>query len=343
MYFLVTDFKAGNGYVCVPCKTTILTLFREIIGTLSTSSAVLDVHFIPSEDLGSIFGVATSTGSIGIYEVVQSHGQLPMIEHVKTIQYFPENVLITAFSWHPETPAVGMTLSTGKVCLGIVDLGEESGSPSHIDIGSHDLEAWTLAFLPNGSGLYSGGDDSALKFLETSDNPTSVHQGAPAISGRMPWTDKKIHGAGVTAILPIAVDEKSSLIVTGSYDDHIRLVHVPNAGRRQVLAEMNLGGGVWRLKMLERKPVLPADWDSSQSIPRPDEVTLLVSCMHAGTRIVKLVRSSEEDWQFEVLGMFQRHKSMNYGSDCRPELNAKGQRTFITTSFYDRLMCLWRF
>lgn len=113
-------------------------------------------------------------------------------------------------------------------------------------------------------------------------------------------------------------------------------------GRRQVHAEMDLGGGVWRLKVLNKKLAPQAAPNSSEATQPPEEVLLLVSCMHAGARIVKLIRTGE-DWRFEVLAKFEEHKSMNYGSDSQVGLNANGQRTFISTSFYDRLLCLWRF
>jgi diphthamide biosynthesis protein 7 len=73
------------------------------------------------------------------------------------------------------------------------------------------------------------------------------------------------------------------------------------------------------------------------------EVHILASCMHAGARIVKLVWDGQEDWRFEVIAKFEEHKSMNYASDCQPGLDADGKRIFISTSFYDRLLCLWLF
>ena len=152
------------------------------------------------------------------------------------------------------------------------------------------------------------------------------------------WVDRRIHGAGVTAILPLGIKGGEVVVVTGSYDDHIRLVNVPVGARRRVLCEMNLGGGVWRIKLLE------AAWDSvSSSGDGAGHVVLLVSCMHAGARIVRLVREEEGGWGFEVLAKFEEHKSMNYGSDCQPARNDRGQWTFVTTSFYDRLLCLWRY
>jgi diphthamide biosynthesis protein 7 len=77
--------------------------------------------------------------------------------------------------------------------------------------------------------------------------------------------------------------------------------------------------------------------------PPPEDILLLVSCMHAGSRVVRLSKSATKEWGFEVLAKFEEHKSMNYGSDCQPDLNDEGQRTFITTSFYDRMLCLWRY
>ena len=67
--------------------------------------------------------------------------------------------------------------------------------------------------------------------------------------------------------------------------------------------------------------------------------------MHAGTRIVQLSRSGEE-WEFAVLAKFEEHKSMNYGSDVQPLIGGVGaeqqKRVIVSTSFYDKLMCVWR-
>lgn len=69
--------------------------------------------------------------------------------------------------------------------------------------------------------------------------------------------------------------------------------------------------------------------------------TLLASCMHAGTRIVQIQRDEDGQWHIVVLAKFEEHKSMNYGSDFRPgDANLK---TIVSTSFYDKLLCLWRF
>ena len=65
--------------------------------------------------------------------------------------------------------------------------------------------------------------------------------------------------------------------------------------------------------------------------------------MHAGTRIVRLQcrQESSEDWGFDVLAKFEEHRSMNYGSDVQPGSGTK--KRFVSTSFYDKLLCLWNF
>lgn len=71
--------------------------------------------------------------------------------------------------------------------------------------------------------------------------------------------------------------------------------------------------------------------------------------MHAGSRIVRLERASAADsggdeWAFSVLAKFEEHKSMNYGSDVQPiqaSGRGEGRRVVVSTSFYDKLMCVW--
>lgn len=197
------------------------------------------------------------------------------------------------------------------------DDDEHEAEESLTQILSHDLEAWTLSFHPQ-SGIFSGGDDATLRYSST----VAPSDEAPQIT----WSDRKIHGAGVTAILPLGAEP--GVVVTGSYDDRIRVVRVPDVGRKEVLAEEDLGGGVWRLKLLEGNR-------------EERSYVILASCMHAGTRIVRIQKNDFESWSFEVVAKFEEHKSMNYGSDVQPG-DGKA-KAIISTSFYDKLMCLWRY
>lgn len=138
-----------------------------------------------------------------------------------------------------------------------------------------------------------------------------------------------------------------------------------------MLAELELGGGVWRLKdITPASSACPQEENGGGSSSA--EYVILASCMHAGARILRLrgngrgegaegqqqqeQEQEEWEWEFEVLAKFEEHESMNYGSDVQPLpsrlLHQRGregedgqqwqQRTVVSTSFYDRLLAVWR-
>ena len=166
-----------------------------------------------------------------------------------------------ALCWHPSRPdTIGLTLSSGEVCL-CQSTSDKLWSGKGViltTVYTHSLEPWMIAFAaPQGSqtDVLSGGDDQILQRSSVSDDGDEN-------AGVTLWEDRRIHQAGVTAILPLTPD----LIVTGSYDDHIRLISAPAAGgRRQALAEENLGGGVWRLKLLEDEAQVAASSSESET------------------------------------------------------------------------------
>jgi len=124
------------------------------------------------------------------------------------------------------------------------------------EILAHDLEAWTLSFSSSGTAVFSGGDDATLRFsglpsslTSTTTSTASNEDDEQEEQQYLPsWQDRRAHNAGVTAILPLSSEQ--DILITGSYDDNIRVLHAPLQGRKQALAEENLEGGVWRLKML---------------------------------------------------------------------------------------------
>lgn len=63
--------------------------------------------------------------------------------------------------------------------------------------------------------------------------------------------------------------------------------------------------------------------------------------MHAGSRIVRLRCDAANTWSMTVLARFEEHQSMNYGSDCVVDATT-GQVMVLSTSFYDKRLCLWR-
>lgn len=158
------------------------------------------------------------------------------------------------------------------------------------------------------------------------------------------------HTAGVTSILPLpiplshALAHGEPLLLTGSYDEGLRVYHACRGGRGRVIAEAGLGGGVWRLQLLETS-TLPGQGNQKRW-----SFLVLASCMHGGTRVVRVSMWTREDGDaeadIEVLSEFREHESMNYASDVwRPAPGSGGSGSklrVVSSSFYDRRVCVWR-
>lgn len=263
---------------------------------------------------------------------------------------FEPDILVLSFAWvacfsYPtDDPRIAVSLSNGNVAI----IALSNNFQSHQiqwQSNVHPLEAWTVAYSPRTLEdlpcfLYSGGDDSALSIRKLVRHDTTLSYDPVA-------RDFKSHGAGVTAILPlpIAQDTDGDFLLTGSYDEYLRVYDTVN--RPQVLAEEKLGGGVWRLKLISfsepRKPSAGRNATISEV-----SATVLASCMHAGVRVLRVSRDAEGHWSIKVLAKFEEHESMNYASDVQPfSRTADGDETdgitCISTSFYDRKLCVWKY
>ncbi|KAK8227131.1 hypothetical protein HDK90DRAFT_513695 [Phyllosticta capitalensis] len=260
------------------------------------------------------------------------------------------------------------------------------GLPVPAELIPGDGELSASAYLAALASTYTsqGGDEKEEdEEDDDDDDASSGEEEEHMFSPPWHWQDARTHGAGVTFILPLPLPlpqtaspsaTPSLLLLTGSYDESLRLLAPPPPfGPRRVraLADVPLDGGVWRVCVVDGptavstadKGVVKVQW------------TLLVSCMHAGTRVVWLTGSSassssssssaaaadtqaesEWNWAFEVLARFEEHQSMNYASAVQPppsskeregekggsgEGKRKRKRTVISTSFYDRLVALW--
>jgi len=153
------------------------------------------------------------------------------------------------------------------------------------------------------------------------------------------------HTAGVTSILPLPVPmvDDAPVLLTGSYDEGLRVYHATRRG--EVLAEECLGGGVWRLQLLHS-----TETGSAGSEPVKRSFLVLASCMHAGSRVVRVTQTQEgqtSEWGIEVLAEFTEHESMNYASAVwrgskAETADAASELVCVSSSFYDRRVCVWR-
>ncbi|KAJ2975547.1 hypothetical protein NUW58_g3662 [Xylaria curta] len=341
------------------------------VQTLSYPSALLDLHFHPCQDDHDVLATVSSTGTLSFFQL--SPHQLPSAPLVKLATHRPlgddESVLFLSCAWHPILPhLLAITTSDYQVHILRVDGSWGVHRTSSSPVITHTLEAWTVAFSPflagshdtadgivpegsDGLAIYSGGDDSKLLsttcFYNKGESNNTEGDGG-IITVPYPTITIKGHTAGVTAILPLSftIPDGSVIVVTGSYDDYLRIYSIhPQVGgvmlrTPRLLAEKNLGGGVWRLKLIK----LDLPKDESPASQTSWSALILASCMHAGCRVLKIDGDDSGFSRINVLGRFEEHQSMNYGSDFQPGTELDGwPLCCLSTSFYDRLLCLWKF
>ena len=294
--------------------------------------AILDLHFpCVDSDNDHSFWTANSMGSLTRH-VLDASGT--SIEKQIIAEIWEPDVLVLSFTFHPTNAFLfGATLSDGTVSIVHFRSYEFPDMTSSMwEVSRHDLEAWTMSFDLNAQRCLSGGDDIALQC--TALNSLALEDFNKGFSDRefvepmLEWKNRRIHQAGVTAMLPLEED----IILTGSYDDHIRVLSI--AKPPKLLAELRLGGGVWRLKLLNTHETATAR-----------HYDILASCMHAGARIVRitLFELDTEPPDIRVLAKFEEHESMNYGSDFVRTKDESYDYTILSTSFYDKRLCLWKF
>ena len=299
--------------------------------------------------------VATSEGCVCVYKLDIADGASLIKE--STVQLFDPAILVLSLAWYARLNSplthypsvIAVSASDGQVVVFDYNRQQSNGHAQKLTMSqAHSLEAWTVAWsneyreAEGGlADLYSGGDDSTLCRLSPSGLPLGTEEGTgdeAQILHEPSHRDKKTHDAGVTAILPMFLSDPDEVefLLTGSYDEYIRVIALPDSGgRTKVLAERHLGGGVWRLKLVAKFAT------AKQGV----HLLVLASCMHAGAKFLKIQSSEDQtSWSIDVIANFEEHESMNYASDGRIESlegEHRSRYTFVSTSFYDRKLCVW--
>ncbi|KAL2045758.1 hypothetical protein N7G274_002189 [Stereocaulon virgatum] len=371
-YVLEVDEKPKDSTAEIPKDDVILKkpqkrsgslkLFRlekyclSCLQTITTPFAILDIHFLSVQKTTLV--VATSEGSVQIYRLdLEKWGDKVTLIKESVVQLFDPSILVLSLACYPSfgsslggSPSlIAVSASDGQVLIFdhmryiTADRAKILGRSQ-----AHSLEAWTVVWASSSRvtdemfvPLYSGGDDSALcRHRSTAHALGTVGDHNDEIQHLQDPVrcDRNTHSAGVTAILPLLANwsKKDEFLLTGSYDEYVRVLVLPaSGGRAQLLAKKCLGGGVWRLKLVDRV----------SSIREGTYFLILASCMHAGAKFLKVQSSNDHtNWSIKILTKFEEHKSMNYASDGRvesiDEFHSVGY-TFVSTSFYDRKLCVW--
>lgn len=327
---------------------------------------MFDLHFHPREP--SLLVVAGSSGCVALFKVsVVASGE----ETITPLWTRPAHkgssipALFLAWTpqdWLPQNKADGfaVTFPNGQTTVFGTD-GEITAQEKIVELGTFNaretIEVWLVALAT----LQSGGEvqsTSKIPFLFTGDDFGSLHtrrfdvqnpneseddeqETLPPVI--LDHDDRALHHtAGITSILPLPLPlvGDAPLLLTGSYDEYLRIYHATRRG--SVLTELCLGGGVWRLQMLNTEHAAQGSDSDSQEW----RFLILASCMHGGTRVVKITGDGESRWEIEVLVEFTEHESMNYASDVwrgdQGEKEKESKLLCLSSSFYDCRVCIWR-
>ncbi|KAK2744004.1 hypothetical protein FQN57_004457 [Myotisia sp. PD_48] len=329
--------------------------------------AVFDLQFCPED--ASVFAVALSTAVVSLYRIETSIKD----RELDVSMHFIENInvgddmtrLSLYLAWIPaahtnktdsSTAGFAVSFSDGSaaICprknLQTSNINtEEPGT--QICIEGTPIEVWCLAFDQKTNGqlsLFSGDDFNQVREL------TMDSRMDPDLT-TMSWqvNDRgKQHEAGVTFILPLCHIEGATILLTGSYDQFVRVYHYGQ--RKRVLASKDLDGGVWRLKLIKTERHADATSSNGQELGAKTSYLVLASCMHAGARIIRVDHSTfpeegEDEWDIQVLTEFTEHTSMNYASDFFMSSAAQGDGEYdisnllcVSSSFYDKRVCVWK-
>ncbi|KAJ5396704.1 hypothetical protein N7509_004817 [Penicillium cosmopolitanum] len=337
--------------------------------------AVFDLHFHPRNR--SQFAIASSTGCVALFNVnsgfANDASSQPNIEQIWTKQVHDDPSIPALFlawtpqNWfsNPSADGFAVTFSDSRTSVfgTVEDITEEAGLD---EWGSFEakqmIEVWfvALAAMTPSSGenegkennvpfMYTGNDFGSLhtrRFVSHAEK--EVDEEEPLAPLLLEHDDRaRHHTAGVTAILtlPVPLVDDAPILLTGSYDESLRVYHATRRG--EVLVEEGLGGGVWRLQLLNSTNVAGLNGIQEQHF------LVLASCMHGGTRVVRVTLKQEDqnsEWSIRVLAEFTEHESMNYASDVwkgsLPEASSESQGPSellcVSSSFYDRRVCVWK-
>ncbi|KAJ8753489.1 hypothetical protein K2173_022730 [Erythroxylum novogranatense] len=210
--------------------------------------------------------------------------------------------------WNPSASSISVGLSDGSVSV-------VAFSESKLNVikewQAHDFELWTTAFdIHQPQLVYTGSDDCKFSCWDLRDSASNLV-----------FQNSKVHKMGVCCIAKTPIDAHT--ILTGSYDEYLRVWDIRSISKPVNETSICLGGGVWRIKYHPYEPGF-----------------VLAACMHNGFAIVRIKQQ-----ECELVESYTKHGSLAYGADWQRAklLNGDKQKgpVVATCSFYDRLLRIW--
>ncbi|KAJ0989025.1 hypothetical protein J5N97_007381 [Dioscorea zingiberensis] len=273
------------------------------------TEGVFDIKWNPSGDgARPLLAQVDAIGSLALHELVDNQGTV--LRKVCTQEISPWMCLCV--DWHPSAEQISVGLAAGSVALVQV---RESCLQNLQLWAAHEYEVWTASFdVHRHQLLYTGADDCSFCCWDVRTSPSNIV-----------FRNSKSHTMGVCCIALNPAN--SNMLLTGSYDEFLRVWDVRLTSKPVNERSLSLGGGVWRIKFHPYEPKF-----------------VLAACMHNGFAVAKI-----ENGDASIVETYDKHNSLAYGADwqkggnlCIDENGAKKDMMVATCSFYDRLLRLWK-
>ncbi|XP_051115052.1 uncharacterized protein LOC127240417 [Andrographis paniculata] len=315
-----SDVLAASTYVLQegdePRRSGSISLFNvnadagllELIQTVETAG-IFDVKWSPrlsSDSSLPLLAQADADGYVRIYSLQCRGSDGSQIKENCLSEVCGQMIsssMCLYIDWNPSGNAMAVGRSDGSVS--VVSLDESRLSIRH-DWKAHDFEVWAASFdIQQPTLVYTGSDDCKFACWDIRDDPS-----------KLVFQNSKAHKMGVCCVAKSPGD--SNTLLTGSYDEHLRIWDVRSMSKPVVESSICLGGGIWRIKH------------------HPSRTgRALAACMHNGFAIVRF-----ESDKIEVVETYNKHGSLAYGADWQRG-TSPNLPVIATCSFYDRLLRVW--
>lgn len=298
-----------NLPVTSPCKRKgriYLYKFDHITGSLYEldrfeTAAILDMKWLNSKSLS--FPLLATANALGVVEVYQLEDEKLKLLDSHDINKESENRLALSLDWDQAHGSNRVLVSDSKGEINLLRWTNENSLTYERSWLAHNFEAWICAFDKwDKNRFYTGGDD------------TFLHAYDVRMDSRVLLN--KSHMAGVTCLL--SHPQREHILLTGSYDEILR--NFDTRSMKQPIGEINLSGGIWRLK----------------SHPLHHNL-ILAACMYQNFSVIDVVDLISP----KLVAEYFEHKSICYGADwCLNSDESENNLYMATCSFYDHKLCV---
>ncbi|OVA19857.1 WD40 repeat [Macleaya cordata] len=284
-----------------------LELFHQV-----DTSGIFDIKWNPvgANNMGPLLAQADASGYLRLHSLeCGSNGSETGVGVLKEVGgEMVSSSMCLCLDWNASATSISVGLSDGSISLLTLT---EAQLKIQQTWEAHEFEVWATTFDTHQPHLvYTGSDDCKFSCWDLRESPS-----------KLAFQNTKIHKMGVCCITKHHTDPNT--LLTGSYDEHLRIWDVRSIAKPVNESSICLGGGVWRIKQHPSIPDL-----------------ILAACMHNGFAVVRI-----KGEKAEVAESYSKHNSLAYGADWqRGRLCKKDgiERPVVATcSFYDRLLRIW--